>query len=212
MGEDGVTIAWTQERRQRRRALDVRRLRERRSSPTTRRPTSRRPSTGTWSPGCRGPGTGAEIWRAEVECEPFCGDGTVDPARRATTATPSPATAAARSASLECGNGTTEGDEQCDDGNLEPGDGCSPTVHDRGVRQRDRSTPGEECDDGNTVGPRRLRRRLPARVRQRHVLDGAEECDDGNRDSGDGCSSDCLAEVCGNGRVDAGEECDDGNT
>ena len=26
----------------------------------------------------------------------------------------------------ECGNGIVEGEEQCDDGNLESGDGCSP--------------------------------------------------------------------------------------
>ena len=26
----------------------------------------------------------------------------------------------------ECGNGVVEGEEQCDDGNLDGGDGCSP--------------------------------------------------------------------------------------
>jgi uncharacterized delta-60 repeat protein len=49
-----------------------------------------------------------------------------------------------------CGNGTTEPDEICDDGNLTSGDGCdancTPTGCGNGV-----VTAGEACDDGNVA-------------------------------------------------------------
>jgi cysteine-rich repeat protein len=49
-----------------------------------------------------------------------------------------------------CGNGTVEGPERCDDGNVGDGDGCdsncTPTGCGNGV-----VTAGEACDDGNTV-------------------------------------------------------------
>ncbi len=82
----------------------------------------------------------------------------------------------------ECGNGSVEGAEECDDGNLVNGDGCD-----------DQCMLEPACGDGN--------------------LDAGEECDDGNTTSGDGCSDICEIEAfCGDGNVDAGEQCDDGNT
>jgi cysteine-rich repeat protein len=80
----------------------------------------------------------------------------------------------------ECGDGKLEGDEQCDDGNVNSGDGCSADC------QIETTAPG--CGD-DIVGP-------------------GEECDDGNLRPGDGCDAQCRIERCGNGRVDAGEECD----
>ncbi len=65
-----------------------------------------------------------------------------------------------------CGDGTQDDGEECDDGNTEPDDGCSPVCE------------IEECGDGffqPTLG---------------------EECDDGNTESGDGCSADCGVEGC----------------
>jgi cysteine-rich repeat protein len=49
-----------------------------------------------------------------------------------------------------CGNGAAEGLEQCDDGNLVEGDGCSATcvLEFCGDGEVD---VGEECDDGNTM-------------------------------------------------------------
>jgi cysteine-rich repeat protein len=38
----------------------------------------------------------------------------------------SPPTFRLASLPLRCGNGVREGDEECDDGNLRAGDGCSP--------------------------------------------------------------------------------------
>ena len=85
-----------------------------------------------------------------------------------------------------CGDGSLdllEG-EECDDGNLVNGDGCSAvcTVE-----------PQPLCGDGQ--------------------LDIGEQCDDGNTIDGDGCSAICEIEPpeCGNGRIEVGEQCDDGN-
>lgn len=83
-----------------------------------------------------------------------------------------------------CGDGILEGQEECDDGNTSPGDGCDGNC---------RSEGGPGCGNG--------------------TLDDGEGCDDGNLNSGDGCSAGCSPEFCGDGIVQAGlgEECDDGN-
>jgi len=72
-----------------------------------------------------------------------------------------------------CGDGIREGNESCDDGNLIPGDGCTPDCKAEPVCT---GTSGctSPCGDGL---------KLPS-----------EECDDGNVKSGDGCSSDCKLE------------------
>ncbi|HTQ05707.1 MAG TPA: DUF4215 domain-containing protein [Polyangiaceae bacterium] len=84
------------------------------------------------------------------------------------------------SGSETCGNGVREGEEECDDGNVTSGDGCSSdcVIEASGAR----------CGDG--------------------IIEGNEECDDGNLQVGDGCDDQCRIERCGNGRVDAGEQCD----
>jgi cysteine-rich repeat protein len=85
-----------------------------------------------------------------------------------------------------CGDGIVNGSEQCDDGNVISGDGCSSSCQ--------TETPST-CGDG--------------------VLDVATEgCDDGNTVDGDGCDSHCRVEAgatCGNGTIETGETCDDGN-
>ena len=85
-----------------------------------------------------------------------------------------------------CGDSIQESGEQCDDGNLNNGDGCNSSC-------QTESTPNPVCGDGN--------------------LDAGEGCDDSNNDDGDGCSATCTIEpFCGDGNLDAGEECDDSNT
>jgi len=86
-----------------------------------------------------------------------------------------------------CGNGEVEGDEECDDGNLDDRDGCS-----------------SECEIETYCGDGTI---------QKPNHDGQEEeCDDGGTVSGDGCSSICMIEdPCGNGRIDEGEQCDWGS-
>ena len=103
-----------------------------------------------------------------------------------------------------CGNGQVDQFEECDDGNIARGDGCSNICTNEGS-----SAVGGLAECGNGVVDQN-----PAR--------GGEDCDDGNTENGDGCSSQCLNEgtpstdqvyaICGNGTVEEGEECDDGNT
>lgn len=62
-----------------------------------------------------------------------------------------------------CGDGHTRCDEQCDDGNLDPGDGCDP--------QCNFEAHGLECGDFDPVFP--------------------EVCDDGNHANGDSCNPTC---------------------
>jgi fibro-slime domain-containing protein len=96
-----------------------------------------------------------------------------------------------------CGDGLIRGDEQCDDGNIDPADGCSANCVIEGGYNctTDPTMPSEcnipPCGDGQ--------RQIP------------EECDDSNTNDGDGCSATCQLENCGNNTVDPGETCDDGN-
>jgi len=114
-----------------------------------------------------------------------------------------------------CGNGALDLGEECDDGNLMAGDGCSQRceleVCGNGVLD-----PGEVCDDGNPRGGDGCSTDCKSReVCGNGIVDAhaGEVCDDGNTRGGDGCSADCSStEVCGNRIIDreAGEVCDDG--
>jgi cysteine-rich repeat protein len=126
------------------------------------------------------------------------------------------ALSAARSVTIRviavCGDGLVYGDEQCDDGNTQSGDGCSSTCA---------LEPGWVCNASGqgctqTCG--------------NGALDPNEACDDGNVSDADGCSVNCQLEdgwtcttrpngtinacaaICGDGLVLGGEGCDDGNT
>ena len=102
----------------------------------------------------------------------------------------------------ECGDGVREGDEECDDGNLLPGDGCDPSC--RLECGNGRLDPNEECDDGNL---------LPG--------DGCDsscrlECGNGRLDPGEecepgltsGCGSDCRWIQDGDADADADADAD----
>jgi fibro-slime domain-containing protein len=113
-----------------------------------------------------------------------------------------------------CGNGSVDQpDEECDDGNLLPGDGCNgrckKELHWNCPPTGGKCTSTLVCGDGIVTRP-------------------TEACDDGNTASGDGCSGDCKKvepgyycptpgktctklTTCGDGRVQQGEQCDDGN-
>lgn len=114
-----------------------------------------------------------------------------------------------------CGDGVLEGEEQCDDGNLVSGDGCSAHCNLEGCGNGIVDIAlGERCDDGNTEDGDGCS--ADCRTNERcgnGILDAdlGEVCDDGNNTSGDGCSADCLSgEICGNGYLDLveGEECE----
>ena len=95
-------------------------------------------------------GDQAEIFSADFECEPFCGDGNVDPGEACDDGNTAAGDGCDALCALECGNGTPEGAEECDDGNREPGDGCSELCLEE-VCGNERVDFGEECDDGNTL-------------------------------------------------------------
>jgi cysteine-rich repeat protein len=118
-----------------------------------------------------------------------------------------------------CGDGVvTPPVEECDDGNLIPGDGCSASCQDEprcgnGLVE----PPFEQCDDGNLTSGDGCSSFCAIEVGPLcgdGALNPGEQCDDGNLANGDGCSSVCTFEVgplCGNGTLDFGEQCDDGN-
>jgi fibro-slime domain-containing protein len=112
-----------------------------------------------------------------------------------------------------CGDGINNqgGIEECDDGNVVPGDGCNGNCkveRNWTCPKAGKCTRNIVCGDG-TVGP-------------------GEVCDDRNTTDNDGCSSDCTVQdpaftcipglpcvrtsECGNKRIEAGEDCEDGNT
>lgn len=80
-----------------------------------------------------------------------------------------------------CGNGVIEGDQACDDGNTEDGDGCSSTC---------------TIEEGWTCSgePSACFRRSEEGECGNGVINRRQECDDGNTEDGDGCSSTCTIE------------------
>ncbi len=135
----------------------------------------------------------------------------------------------------ECGNGTTDVFEECDDGNTVGDDGCSGGCRNEfcgdGIRQPGL---GEACDGfgcrADCSGPSRC---------GDGAIDVGEECDDSNRLDDDGCTRRCTTDrcgdwivqptsdevcdgpgcrpdcsaagACGDGAIDVGEDCDDSN-
>lgn len=106
-----------------------------------------------------------------------------------------------------CSDNTVTAPEECDDGNLINGDGCSAScLNETGwYCSGSPSACYPTCGDG--------------------VVAGSEECDDGNTTGGDGCSFTCTMEtgwtcsgsfsscstICSDGIVIEPEACDDGN-
>lgn len=110
-----------------------------------------------------------------------------------------------------CGDAAITGNEVCDDGNVDDGDGCdsncTPTGCGNGI-----TTAGEQCDDGNMVETDTCISTCKLYGCGDGVVEPAESCDDGNPIEGDGCDSNCTSSACGNGARSLDEPCDDGNT
>lgn len=109
-----------------------------------------------------------------------------------------------------CGNGLRQGDEECDDGNFVPDDGCEDdcTLSCGNGNLGD----DEECDDGNRDDGDGCDSNCTVTRCGNGVPTAGEECDDGNDIEEDACKNDCTANLCGDGVVNpAAEECDDGN-
>jgi uncharacterized repeat protein (TIGR03806 family) len=97
----------------------------------------------------------------------FCGDGVVNDRGREDCEPPGTIECndSCMFRDATCGDGFKTAGEQCDDGNLDDGDGCSSTCTTELV---------PFCGDG--------------------MLDSGEECDDGNLQPNDGCSALCRLE------------------
>ncbi|MBN2016056.1 DUF4215 domain-containing protein [Candidatus Dojkabacteria bacterium] len=118
----------------------------------------------------------------------------------------------------ECGNGTVDPGEECDDGNSNNYDGCRnnctlPYCGDGII------DPGETCDDGNSNNNDGCRNDCTLPNCGDGILDANEECDppgDSDLCSSGTCDQDCTCTPppsCGDNKVDIGEECDPpGNT
>jgi cysteine-rich repeat protein len=119
-----------------------------------------------------------------------------------------------------CGDGFVGREEQCDDGNRFPGDGCDGDCNiEPPMCGNGRPEGREECDDGNELNNDACVDGChDARCGDGFPWDVEEQCDDGNTNDGDGCSSTCQTEQvvvgprCGDGHLDPDEACDDGNT
>jgi MYXO-CTERM domain-containing protein len=129
-----------------------------------------------------------------------------------------------------CGNGDRVRGEECDDGNLDDGDGCSAlceveegwscwepdgpvsvcleTCGDGVIH------PNEECDAGEANSDElanACRTRCVEAACGDGVIDDGEECDDGDENSdrsAGACRTTCVAASCGDGVIDDGEICD----
>ncbi len=107
---------------------------------------------------------------------------------------------------LGCGDGTMGLYEECDDGNLDPNDGCNEAcrieICGDGV-----TNPGEACDDGNEdntdgcVTGCQL-----AACGDGFQRVGVEACDDGGTALNDGCNASCVVERCGDGVPQSGPQ------
>ncbi len=116
-----------------------------------------------------------------------------------------------------CGDGLVTGEEVCDDGNQQDGDGCSANCTDE-ICGNGTLEQGETCDDGNTVTGDGCDAACAMESCGNRILDPHEECDTGLKDSL-GCNYPtdpaqrlirCTFARCGDGYTNqaAGEECD----
>lgn len=130
---------------------------------------------------------------------------------------------------IACGDGVTQGDEECDDGNLVSGDGCSATCRIEQCGNDVVDPPLEECDGtADAACPGQCN--PPGGPLQCTCQTGGE-CGDGVLEAGEDCdppgtvtcppgspagaflvcNSDCTCPeppVCGDGVLQVGEDCD----
>lgn len=115
-----------------------------------------------------------------------------------------------------CGNGIQEGGEECDDGGIINGDGCSDVcltevqavVCGDGIQ-----APGEECDKGgNNSDSGDCTQKCKKAVCGDGLLHiNVEECDSGlNNGANQECLGNCKKNICGDGDKGPSETCDAG--
>ncbi len=111
-----------------------------------------------------------------------------------------------------CGNGSIEGDEECDDGALNGATKkCTPVCTTHRCGDSYPYSGSEACDDGNSTNGDDCDTDCTLPHCGDGAVNGNEACDDGNSTNGDGCDINCTASGCGNGVLAPNEQCDDGN-
>jgi cysteine-rich repeat protein len=90
-------------------------------------------------------------------------------------------------------NGTLEPGEECDDGNVDPTDGCTKECTTCG---NGTVTAPEACDDGNLTNGDGCDANCQPTGCGNGLLVAPETCDDGNTDDADFCPSDCIVDPC----------------
>jgi len=112
-----------------------------------------------------------------------------------------------------CGDGTTNGPEQCDDANTSNADACLNTCVSAACGDGFTRAGVEQCDDANTSNTDACTNTCAtATCGDGYVRAGIEACDDGNTTNTDACLTTCVAATCGDGFMYAGvEQCDDAN-
>jgi cysteine-rich repeat protein len=90
-------------------------------------------------------------------------------------------------------NGMPDAGEQCDDGNLNPTDGCTVACTICGNMT---VTPPEACDDGNLVSGDGCDANCQPTGCGNGLAVSPETCDDGNTSNDDSCPSDCIVDPC----------------
>ncbi|MFI5365779.1 MAG: DUF4215 domain-containing protein [Candidatus Binatia bacterium] len=158
----------------------------------------------------------------EVDCTD---QGTVGPCGNSDT---TPDACRSNCVPAHCGDGVTDSNEACDDGNTVDDPFCLHNCSLPGCGDGIK-TPPEACDNGANNGVNE-----PCTDSCRVAVcgdgktcsaagctsgpnGGPEQCDDGNLNDLDNCKNDCSANVCGDGVTHSSgtgpfEQCDDGNT
>lgn len=112
----------------------------------------------------------------------------------------------------DCGDGTVQSDEECDDGDDDDTDECPSTCREATCGDGFVLAGDEECDDGNDDDEDECPTTCEdARCGDGFTQRGEEACDDGNDDDADSCLSSCEPASCGDGTLQSPEECDDEN-
>ncbi len=161
------------------------------------------------------PCTRDEICNEDGLCRSRCGDGVIDAGESCDDGGDS-AECDGDCTPVECGDRhlNEAAGEVCDDGDTNPGDGCSSTCSSdescgNGIID---AVAAETCDDSGDSAECDGDCTRPACGDGWFNAEANEECDDGDSvDDGEGgCSSRCAEILCGNGRLDPGEMLDRG--
>ncbi len=117
----------------------------------------------------------------------------------------------------QCGDGLVSGSEQCDDGNITSGDGCSSACQtevyccDRTSGTCNTRVPAWSCTTGVYNASQATCVSSCSKCGDSIVdISFGEQCDDGNAVNTDGCTNGCMLPRCGDSIVNGTDTCDPG--